>query len=41
MNLSVNENGITIQKLFKSVTVSYSEIKSIVNKDGFTYINTR
>lgn len=41
MYLSVNENGITIQKLFKSVTVSYSEIKSIVNKDGFTYINTR
>ena len=41
MNISVNENGITIQKLFKSVTLSYSEIKSIVNKDGYTYINTR
>ena len=41
MNLSVDENGIIIKKLFKSVTVTYSEIKSIVNKDGYTYINTR
>ncbi len=41
MNISVNENGIVVQKLFKSVTVAYSEIKSIVNKDGYSFINTR
>ncbi len=41
MNISVNENGIVVQKLFKPVTIAYSEIKSIIYKDSYTYINTR
>ena len=39
MNISVNGNGIVVQKLFKSVTAAYSEIKSVVNKDWYVKKN--
>lgn len=38
---TVDENGITVKKLFKSILVPYTEILSIVVGGGHNYVNTR
>ncbi|MBO4390418.1 MAG: hypothetical protein J5825_06135 [Lachnospiraceae bacterium] len=39
--LIINENGITIKKLFRSRQISYEEIQSIVEDGEHNFINTK